>query len=353
MTSDIIVLGDLYEDLYYESNFYEEHAKLLTSKILNFIKYNPDDLNKNLLEKIVLKGFSDNQIQNDGRCYFKRGGNGNCISEIFTRSGIPTKLVSIIRREGEWMVEELAKIGVDTTNIIRSNEILPIRIIVTSNNGTKILLKPNLPNKWTFNEKTLEDYEFHQSKLIFCASNSNIFIEILEKGSKLGLITALSIEDENFNSYEQFGRILNSRHDILFLKIKDVNAMVKEELFVEQIDTKYRNYAKIRVFMSGKNGTVIRTDKLNLHFPSLVEENEIDLLSLAECFQGGFLIKFLELINNKELLNELLTNKNVENLKTILVKCEEFAVYLTNFKNLHHYLPNRKDLEKFIMNFEK
>lgn len=248
------------------------------------------------------------------------------------------------------MVEELAKIGVDTTNIIRSNEILPIRIIVTSNNGTKILLKPNLPNKWTFNEKTLEDYEFHQSKLIFCASISNVFIEILEKGSKLGLITAFSIEDESFNSDEQFGRILNSRHDILFLNIKDVNAMVKEELFVEQIDTKYRNYAKIRVFTSGKNGTAIRTDKLNLHFPSFVEENKIDLLSLAECFQGGFLIKFLELIKNKELLNELLTNKNIDNLKAILVKCEEFAVHLTHFKNLHHYFPNTKELEQFIMN---
>lgn len=353
MPFDIIVLGDLYEDLYYESNFYEEHAKLLASKIFNFIRYNPDDLNKNVLEKIIFKGFSDSTIQNDGRCYFKRGGNGSSISEVFARSGIPTKLVSIIRREGEWMVEELAKIGVDTTNIIHSNEIRPIRIIVTSNKSTKILLKPNLPHKWTFNEKTLEDYEFHRSKLIFCASISNVFIELLDEGSKLGLLTAFSIKDENFDFYEQLGRIFNSRHDILFLNIKDNNVILKEEHFVEQIDKKYSNYAKIRVFTTGKKGTVIRTDKLNLHFSSLVEVNEIDSLFSEEYFQGGFLIKFFELINNKELLNELLTSKNIENLKAILVKCEEFAVYLTNFKNLHHYFPNRKELEKFMMNFKK
>ena len=353
MPFDIIVLGDLYEDLYYESNFYEEHAKLLASKILNFIKYNPDDLNKKILEKIVLKGFSDSQIQNDGRCYFKRGGSGSCISEIFTRSGIPTKLVGIIRREGEWMVEELAKIGVDTTNITRSNEILPIRIIMTTNNSNRILFQPILPNKWTFNEKILEDYEFHQSKLIFCTLISNSFIELLEKGSKLGLLTAFKIKDENLDFHEQFGRIFNSRHDILFLNIKDASVMLKEELFVDQIDKNYSDYAKIRVFTSGKNGTVIRTDNLNLHFPSLVEENEIDSLSSEECFQGGFLIKFLELINNKELLNELLTIKNIDNLKAIMVKCEKFAVYLTNFKNLNNYFPDRKELEKFIMNFKK
>ncbi|MBY9016315.1 MAG: carbohydrate kinase family protein [Candidatus Lokiarchaeota archaeon] len=353
MTFDIIVLGDLYEDLYYESNFYEEHAKLLASKIFNFIKYTPDDLNKNILEKIIFKGFSDRSIQNNRHCYFKRGGNGSNISEIFTLSGIPTKLVSIIRREGEWMVEELAKIGVDTTNIIRSKEILPIRIIVTSNNSTNIILKPNSPNKWVFNETTFEDYEFQRSKLIFCASLSNAYIEILDRASKLGLLTAFSVEDQNFDFYEKFGKILNSRHDILFLNINDASVMLEEELFVEQIDKKYSDYAKIRVFISRKKDTVIKTDKLNLHFPSHVEENEIDYLSSKECFQGGFLIKFLELIDSKDLLNELLINENIENLKGLIVKCEEFAVHLTNFKNFYKYFPNRKDLEKFIMNFKK
>ena len=329
MPSDIIVLGDLFEDLYYESNFYEEHAKLLASKIFNFIKYNPDDLSKNIIKKLVIKGFSDSLIQNDGRCYFKRGGNGNDISEIFTRSGIPTKLVSIIRKEGEWMVEELAKIGVDTTNIIRSNEILPIRIIVTSSNGTNILLKPNSTNTWAFNKKTLEDFEFHKSKLIFCTSVSNAYINVLDKGSKLGLLTAFRVEKESFNFDGQFGKSFNSRHDILFLHLKDASVILKEELFVEQIDKKYVKYAKIRVFTSEKKDTFIRTDEINLHFPSPVEENEIGLLSSEESFQGGFLIKFLELIDNKELLNELLISKNIENLKDILVKCEEYAV---NFK---------------------
>ncbi|MBY8979808.1 MAG: hypothetical protein KGD72_05425 [Candidatus Lokiarchaeota archaeon] len=329
MPSDIIVLGDLFEDLYYVSNFYEEHAKLLASKIFNFIKYNPDDLSKNIIKKLVIKGFSDSLIQNDGRCYFKRGGNGSGISEIFTRSGIPTKLVSIIRKEGEWMVEELAKIGVDTTDIICSNEILPIRIIVTSNIGTNILLKPNSANIRPLNEKTFEDFEFHKSKLIFCTSISNVYINLLDKGSKVGLLTALRVEDETFNFNEKLGKILNNRYDILFLHLKDSSVILKEELFVEQIDKKYSKYAKIRVFTSEKKDTVIRTDKLNLYFPSLVEENEINLLSSEESFQVGFLIKFLELINNKELLSELLISKNIENLKPILVKCEEFAV---NFK---------------------
>jgi len=326
LPSDIIVLGDLFEDLYYESNFYEEHAKLLASKIFNFIKYNPDDLSKKIIKKLIIKGFSDSLIQKEGPCYFKRGGNGNLISEIFTRSGIPTELVSIVRKEGEWMVEELAKIGVDTTNIILSNEILPIRIIVTSNNGINILLKPNSTNKWASNEKSLQDFEFHESKLIFCASISNAYINLLDKASKFGLLTAFRVEDENFDFDGQFGKILNSRHDILFLHLKDANHILKEELLVEQLEKKYSNYAKIRVFTSEKAHTVIRTDEINLYFPSLVKKNDIDLLSSEENFQGGFLIKFLELINDKELLNDLLISKNIEDLKAILVRCKEFAV---------------------------
>ena len=53
---NIIVLGDFYGDISYESHFYEGNAILLTSKISNFIRYTPDDLNKNILEKIVFKG---------------------------------------------------------------------------------------------------------------------------------------------------------------------------------------------------------------------------------------------------------------------------------------------------------
>jgi len=326
LPSDIIVLGDLFEDLYYESNFYEEHAKLLASKIFNFIKYNPDDLSKKIIKKLIIKGFSDSLIQKEARCYFKRGGNGNLISEIFTRSGIPTELVSIVRKEGEWMVEELAKIGVDTANTIRSNEILPIRIILTSNNGTNILLKPNSTNKWALNEKSLQNFEFHESKLIFCTSISNIYINLLNKASKLGLLTVISVEEKNLDFYKQYGKKFNSRYDILFLHLEDANVKLKEELFVAQIDKKYGKYAKIRVFTSEKKDTVIRTDDLNLYFPSLVKKNEIDLLSSEENFQGGFLIKFLELINDKELLNDLLISKNIEDLKTILVRCKEFAV---------------------------
>ncbi|MBY8986246.1 MAG: carbohydrate kinase family protein [Candidatus Lokiarchaeota archaeon] len=352
MPSDIIVLGVLFEDLYYESNFYEECAKLLASKIFNFIKYNPDDLTKKVLEKIFLKGINEISIQNDGWSYFKRGGNGSSISEILIRNDIPTKLISIIRRKGEWIVDELDKIGVDTTSIIRSDEILPIRIIVTSNHGNKILLGPNPLHQWSIDEDLLEDYKLPQFKLIFCASLSNSFIKILENGSKLGLLTAFSIEDENFDLFEQFRKKLNSRHDILFIHIKDLSVILKEDIFVEQIDKKYKEYAKIRVYKSGKKGTLIKTDKLNLNFSSVLEANEIFLLSSEEYFQGGFLSKFFELINNKKLLNEMLSEKNKDNLKAVLVKCDKFATHLIHFKTLHQYIPNKKELEEFITNFK-
>jgi len=79
----------------------------IVSNVSNFIRYNPDDLNKRILENLVRKGFSDTPKKIEGNCFFKRGGNGNNSSEYFASLGIPTKLISVIGRGSEWMIDEL------------------------------------------------------------------------------------------------------------------------------------------------------------------------------------------------------------------------------------------------------
>ena len=60
MSKEIIVLGELHQDLYYESDFYEQLVNSITNKLLNFLYYNPDDLiNRRLLERLVKQSFSD------------------------------------------------------------------------------------------------------------------------------------------------------------------------------------------------------------------------------------------------------------------------------------------------------
>jgi len=59
MPGNIIVLGELNKELYCESNFYDKVIEEIVSQLANFIRYNPDDLSKEVLKKIVTRGFSN------------------------------------------------------------------------------------------------------------------------------------------------------------------------------------------------------------------------------------------------------------------------------------------------------
>ena len=59
MPGNFIVLGELKKELYYESNFYDKIIEEIVSQLANFIRYNPDDLSKKVLKKIVTRGFSN------------------------------------------------------------------------------------------------------------------------------------------------------------------------------------------------------------------------------------------------------------------------------------------------------
>jgi len=58
MPGNIIVLSELNKKLYYESNLYDKIIEEIVSQLVNFIRYNPDDVGKDMLKKIVTKGFS-------------------------------------------------------------------------------------------------------------------------------------------------------------------------------------------------------------------------------------------------------------------------------------------------------
>ena len=59
MRGNVIVLGELNKELYYESNFYDKVIDEIVSQLSNFIRYNPDDINKEVLKKVVTRAFSN------------------------------------------------------------------------------------------------------------------------------------------------------------------------------------------------------------------------------------------------------------------------------------------------------
>jgi len=71
MSGNIIVLGESNKEIYSESNFYDKAIEEIVSQLANFIRYNPEDLNKEVLKKIVTRGFSNTPNKIIGPVYLK------------------------------------------------------------------------------------------------------------------------------------------------------------------------------------------------------------------------------------------------------------------------------------------
>ncbi|MHA1291848.1 MAG: PfkB family carbohydrate kinase [Promethearchaeota archaeon] len=352
MSQNLIVVGELHQDLYYESDFYEQLVNAIVKRLINFIRYNPDDLvNRKLLEKLVKKGFSDTPKKIVGHCYFKRGGNGNNSSEYLARLGVPTKLVSVIGRGSEWMYPELQNIGINTDAIFQIDEITPVSTIIKSKFTTKIHLAPNLKNKMNFKGIQIDNKIFENAKLIFSTPIAEKFIELFERGYNLGLITAFNIETQKIQTMEQMSQLIKKKYDIFFLNLKDAKIILNENVSVDDVDKEFKKYAKIRIYTAGKDGSHIITDNFKIFFPGIEVDAVVDRTGAGDCYAAGFLTKIYNLVKDKEELELLLKEENSEKLKSILYNCGQFATYSAIFKITKQTSPNLEDIEKFIKIF--
>jgi len=352
LSKNLIVLGELHQDLYYESDFYEQLVEKFVSNLLTFIQYNPDDLNKKLLERIAKQSFSDTPKKVLGNCYFKRGGNGNNTSEYIVNLGIPTKLISVIGRGSEWMIEELKQLGVNTDAIYQIDEITPVSTIIKSNFTTKIHLAPNLKNKMNFEGININDSVFDNSKMIFSTPVAEKFIKLFERASKMGLITAFNIETQKIQNVEKLSKLITQRKDIFFLNLKDAYRILNRKLPIESIDEKFKKFAYIRVYTAGKDGSYVFTDVFNIFHPGIEVEDVIDRTGAGDCYAAGFLTKVYELIKDKEEFNYLKTRENSKKLEKILKICCKFGTYTAIYKITNQRIPTKKVMEEFINSYK-
>jgi len=110
MVNGLIVIGELHQDLLYETEIFDTLTQKIAQTLNDFIKYNPDDLNSRIIENLVKKAISKTPKKNLGRAAIKRGGNGNNSAEYLTKLGIPVKLISPVGKDVKWMLAELEEI---------------------------------------------------------------------------------------------------------------------------------------------------------------------------------------------------------------------------------------------------
>ncbi len=352
MSKNIMVLGELHQDLYYETDYYDQLVKTLVDGFLTFTRYNPDDMNRKLCEKIVKNAINEMPKKIEGNCFFKRGGNANNSSEFLAKLGVPTKLMSIIGRGSEWMYPELKQLGILSDTVFQIDEITPVSTIIKSVFTTKIFLAPNLKNKMNFDKITVVNTVFDDSKIIFSTPIAEKFVKLFEQASSKGLITAFNIETQKVKTLEEMSKLISQKYDLFFLNVKDAHMIMKKQSKIEQIDTIFKKFANIRVYTASKEGSYIYSDNFKLFFPGIDVKDIIDRTGAGDCYAAGFLTKLYELVEDKTALTELLKKENTEKLKPILNSCGEYATYSAIYKITKQAPPTRSDLEEFIKFFK-
>jgi sugar/nucleoside kinase (ribokinase family) len=217
---------------------------------------------------------------------------------------------------------------------------------------TKIHLAPNLKNKMNFKGIEIEDNAFFNAKILYSTPIAKKFIKLFENSSKMGLITAFNIETQETQSIEQLDGLIKQKFDLFFLNLKDAYSILNGTFSIDQVDEKFKKYAKIRIYTAGKKGSFTRTDNFEIFFPGIEVEEVVDRTGAGDCFAAGFLTKLFELVKDKEMLEQLNKNENREKLKGILSKCVEFATYTAIYKFTNQLIPNQKEMEVFIKTFK-
>ncbi|MHA1726143.1 MAG: carbohydrate kinase family protein [Promethearchaeota archaeon] len=348
MSGGILVLGELHGDLYYENDFFELLVERIADRVFNFLYYNPDDFSRKRLKNITVKTLSNLPKKVSSSCYMKRGGNGNNSAECLVTLGVPTKLVSVIGRGSEWMIKELKELGIDTRDIYHVNELTPISTIIKSNLTTKIFVAPELKERMNFKSIPVSIEDFKNYKIIFTTPMAEKFKDILEKSQQFEYITAFNIELQKLQTIDQLNQLVEQRHDILFLNLKDAEAIINKQCNFTELDDIFKRWARIRIYTNGKEGSLIASDNTSvLEIPAL-EVKVIDRTGAGDCYAAGFLAKFHELIKNKQQLNSLLMKENSNELLEILKECAFFATHVSAYKISSQKPPTKKEINEFI-----
>jgi sugar/nucleoside kinase (ribokinase family) len=349
----ISVVGEVHQDLYYETDFLEIISKSVASRILELLRYNPDDINRAILEKFIKKGISEIPKKVESYAYLKRGGNGNNTAEFISNLDIPTRLIAVLGTESEWMLSELNALGIDTGLIYKVNEKTPVSTIIKSNFTTKILLAPNMKKKMQFVEENLNMKILDDTKILYVTPIAEKNSKFIRNSNMNDVITVFNVEIQAIHEFGDLKALINNRKDLMFINIDNARALLHENLEIEKLDEKFRSFAYIRIYTAGKDGSFVFTDNFNFHHRVVNVEKARDLTGAGDCFAAGFLVKAYFLFNDREHLINLNEMKEANKLKEILIECIKYATYTSAYKISRQEAPSKEQLSQFIQLFER
>lgn len=345
--NELTIIGELHQDLLYETSFFELLSERIIDQLLNFIQYNPDDLRKSLMNRIIKKAIINIPKKNNAKCTLKRGGNGNNTAEYCAGLGIPTKLISVIGKNSNWMIDELKFLGVNTELIFKNDLLTPVSTILKSNFTTKIFIAQNLKELMNFEGINFDINIFRTSKVLYITPIADKFKEFLDISKKLKIFTCINIEAQKIRSFEHLESLIENKIDVLFINKDDANLILNQILPLDDIDNHFKKFANVRVYTAGKEGSYLFADNLKLTYPTIQLENVKDRTGAGDCYAAGFLSELFESAKDKPSFHAFLQDP-LDQVKDFLLRCMELGTYSALYKISTQNIPKKDDLEKFM-----
>ena len=346
--NELTIIGELHQDLLYETSFFELLSERIVDQLLNFIQFNPDDLRKSLMNRIIKKAIINLPKKNNAKCTLKRGGNGNNTAEYCAGLGIPTKLISVIGKNSNWMIDELKTLGVNTELIFKNDLLTPVSTILKSNFTTKIFIAQNLKELMNFEGIDIDINMFSASKVLYITPIADKFKRFLDISKKLKIFTCINIEAQKIRSFEHLKSLIENKIDILFINKDDANLILNQILTLDEIDSHFKKFANVRVYTAGKEGSYLLTDNIKLTYPTIQLKNVKDRTGAGDCYAAGFLSMLFELAKDKTSFYVFLQEHLLDQVKELLLKCMELGTNSALYKISTQNVPKKDDLERFM-----
>lgn len=346
---NVIVVGELHQDLFYKTTGYSDLIDIISKNLVN-----QDFKDKSLEEirRILTKIIDDSPKKVPGDAYIKRGGNGNNSAETLTKLEIPTQLMTTVGTGAEWMFSQLQKLGINTDKIYQVESPTPISTIIEDPLFTKIWVAPNLKENMNFNSVSFSEKDFKDVKIVFFTPMAEKYTRVLQQVVKLNIITAFTLELQKIQTLDQLRASIVGRPDFMFMNLNDAATIIgldtskTDDIAIRQrllnTDQIMKLFATVRIYTLGKYGSWICEDnKPQLKVPALPVK-VVNRTGAGDTFAAGFIAFIFNNISNVNEFRAL----SLQNRSKLLIEAGIYATKAAAFRISSGNTPTNSDLEK-------
>jgi len=354
----ILVVGECHIDLYYKTQFFNQLIERISDRLFSLYEINKIQ-SKNSLKERILETILDSRKKNEGIFFLNRGGNGNNSAELMVKLGLPIKLLTIIGKDANWILDELGNMGIDIENVYQIDKQTPISTIIEDPPITKIFVSPNLKQEMNFDKIELNKSVLPGNKIIYFTPIAKKFKKLIKLAKHQNIISIFTIELQQVKSIEELEEILDYKMDIMFSNLKDLTEIlgtsivgveddIATENLIDRIDEIMKQFSHIRIYTYGREGSFIRSEhNIKIKIP-IIPVKVLDQTGAGDTYSAGFISKLYNLIEDLNHLKSLYQPENRKELFEVLENCGKFGTYTAAFKISKGESPNEKELDKFL-----